>query len=167
MELLISARSHTDGVEQRVRLAADSPIVLGRGPDSPLLLAGTGISRDHVRLHCEGEIIWVTDLSSNGTWINGRRLTRGQAYALKTGDAVQVPGYDLEIGMLDLVPAASASRAATSAGAAAGAATPGKAGKLAVLAPVKRFAGSFSGIEKLLILTSFCSIGLLAAYLSY
>jgi predicted component of type VI protein secretion system len=163
VELLISARSHSDGVEQRVRLGADSPIVLGRGPDSPLMLAGTGISRDHVRLHCEGEVVWVTDLSSNGTWINGRRLTRGQSYALKAGDAVQLPGYDLEIGILNLEPVPAAAQA----GAAGNRSPAVKAGKFSFLSPVKRFAGSFSALEKLLVLTSLCSIALLAAYLSY
>lgn len=146
-----------------MRLGADSPVVLGRGPDSPLMLAGTGISRDHVRLHCEGEVVWVTDLSSNGTWINGRRLTRGQSYALKAGDAVQLPGYDLEIGILNLetMPAVAQAGAASDHPAAA------NAGKFSFLAPVTRFARSFSALEKLLVLTSLCSIALFAAYLSY
>ncbi|HWR49878.1 MAG TPA: FHA domain-containing protein [Bryobacteraceae bacterium] len=165
MELFISARSQNDGTEQQVRLPADGPVVLGRGPDSPVLLAGTGISRDHVRLHTEGEVVHVTDLSANGTWINGRRLTRGQSYALRTGDSVQVPGYDLEIGILNLQPAFAGAGATDQVAGESGPASP--AGKLAFLAPVKRFAGSFTRLERLLVITSICSIALVAAYFSY
>ena len=46
------------------------------------------VSRQHARFIC-GEKWTVEDLNStNGTWINGRRIAQGEKYSLKSGDVI-------------------------------------------------------------------------------
>jgi two-component system cell cycle response regulator len=49
---------------------------LGRHPDNQACIDDDGISRFHARISIDGNKFWVEDLgSSNGTYINGRRIT--------------------------------------------------------------------------------------------
>jgi predicted component of type VI protein secretion system len=97
VELLISAHARENGTHNSARCSLDGTLTLGRGPDSPLLLDGTGISREHLRLQSQGEGIFVTDLSSNGTWLNGRRLTRVEPHPFTPADAITIPGFEIRI----------------------------------------------------------------------
>src|SRR5438876_10935809 len=49
---------------------------LGRSPSNDLVLAGEKVSRHHAIIQVHGENnVWLTDLgSSNGTYLNGKRL---------------------------------------------------------------------------------------------
>jgi predicted component of type VI protein secretion system len=114
MEVVLSVKSKTDGAEQQLRCAADGGITLGRSPHSPVPLNGTGISRDHVRFEAEGSALSVTDLSSNGTWVSGKRIPRGRPVTLKQDDYVEVPGYEIRI-RIPVEIAAPAQRTATAA----------------------------------------------------
>jgi pSer/pThr/pTyr-binding forkhead associated (FHA) protein len=97
VELSISVRSDETGTLNRAKCSLDTAATLGRGPESPVPLDGTGISREHLRLHLEGAALFITDLSSNGTWLNGRRLTRGKAHPLASSDAIKVPGFEIHL----------------------------------------------------------------------
>ena len=97
MELLISTHCRENGARNSVKRSLNGALTLGRGPESPLLLDGTGISREHLRLHSEGDDIFITDLSSNGTWLNAKRLKRGDPHRLTPADAVEVPGFEIRI----------------------------------------------------------------------
>jgi RsiW-degrading membrane proteinase PrsW (M82 family) len=75
-------------------LSSDRPTVLGREPDCQICLDSThyqGVSRKHAEIIrvADDTIGWqVRDLgSSNGTYINGQRLS--QARLLKSGDRIQ------------------------------------------------------------------------------
>lgn len=66
------------------------PTVVGRAPECTLRLDANGLSRQHARLVLTKEGVQVEDLgSTNGTFINGKRLQRGIA---KPGDEI---GFDL------------------------------------------------------------------------
>lgn len=53
---------------------------VGRADDASLRIPLDGISRQHARLTPAGDEVLVEDLgSANGTWINGKRVTRAQA----------------------------------------------------------------------------------------
>jgi pSer/pThr/pTyr-binding forkhead associated (FHA) protein len=53
---------------------------VGRADDAGLRIALDGISRQHARLTPAGDEVLVEDLgSANGTWINGKRVSRAQA----------------------------------------------------------------------------------------
>jgi predicted component of type VI protein secretion system len=69
--------------------------VLGRGPESPVSLEGSEVSREHLAFHAERGIVFITDLSANGTWLNGTRLARNTKTLIQSGDTVEIPGYAL------------------------------------------------------------------------
>lgn len=53
---------------------------VGRADDVGLRIAQDGISRLHARLTPAGDEVLVEDMgSANGTWLNGKRITRAQA----------------------------------------------------------------------------------------
>lgn len=69
--------------------AISGAVTVGRAPDSSLLLDEAGISRAHARLLPGEEGVQVEDLgSTNGTFINGKRVMHGVA---KAGDEI---GFD-------------------------------------------------------------------------
>ena len=57
-----------------------SILSIGRAEDAGLRIPLDGISRQHARLTPAGNEVLVEDLgSANGTWINGKRITRASA----------------------------------------------------------------------------------------
>jgi predicted component of type VI protein secretion system len=150
VELLISARSLESGELNSARLELDRSVTLGRGSESALPLDGTGISREHLRLHSEGDRIFVTDLSSNGTWVNARRLKRGEPQPVTLSDSIKIPSFEIAI---QLPNAASLPDAR-----AVGAAAP--------LAIVRAFGNSLSTGEKFLALLAMATLALVVTYLS-
>jgi pSer/pThr/pTyr-binding forkhead associated (FHA) protein len=154
VELLISARSLENGELNSTRHDFDAALTLGRGAESPLPLDGTGISREHLRLHAEGDKIFVTDLSSNGTWLNTRRLTRGEPQPLTPSDTIKIPGFEIGIH----VPNAPAQIEVGTAG------EPVRAG--GPLEMVRAFERSLSTGEKFLIVLALATLVLVATYFS-
>ena len=66
-----------------------SPIVIGRLPECGVVLGDTNVSRRHAQVALDDGQVVVTDLgSTNGTFVNGRRVTR----------ATVRPGDELSIG---------------------------------------------------------------------
>src|SRR3954466_14511112 len=62
--------------------------VIGRGTEADIRLPDTGVSRKHVDVVLEGGTATVEDLgSTNGTLVNGRRVTR---QALADGDVIRI-----------------------------------------------------------------------------
>lgn len=60
---------------------------IGRHPDNTACIEDQGISRHHARVVKKEKVYWLEDLSSsNGTYVNGRRVT---ACELTNGDTVQ------------------------------------------------------------------------------
>lgn len=68
-------------------------ISIGRSSENVVSLPGStkGVSRKHCRIAYDNGVWKLTDLnSSNGTYINGRRLKPGAVYSLKPGDVIQL-----------------------------------------------------------------------------
>ncbi len=65
-----------------------------RQPDidlNPYNAVELGVSRRHAKIERNGTILSLIDLnSSNGTFVNGRRLASGQAYILRDGDEIRI-----------------------------------------------------------------------------
>ena len=162
MELLISAQAEKDGAQNSTRFSLDGALTLGRGPESPLLLEGAGISREHIRLHSEGDGLFITDLSSNGTWLNTQRLTRGEPHPLRPDDAIKIPGFEIRI---ELPEAPAVNGQPTPAAAPV---PPGAAVELAPakgpLAFVRAFVSSLSKVERFLIALALATFALTALY---
>jgi Protein of unknown function (DUF3662)/FHA domain len=66
-----------------------APVVIGRMPECAVVLGDTNVSRRHAQVALDDGSVVVTDLgSTNGTFVNGRRVTR----------ATVRPGDELTIG---------------------------------------------------------------------
>jgi hypothetical protein len=62
--------------------------VIGRGTDADIRLPDTGVSRKHVDVVLDGGVATAEDLgSTNGTLVNGRRITR---QPLADGDVIRI-----------------------------------------------------------------------------
>jgi adenylate cyclase len=68
---------------------------IGRAPANQIVLADEKVSRRHAFIHCQDEDeFWLVDLgSSNGTYLNGRRVT--QSLQLRDQDRIQIGPFGL------------------------------------------------------------------------
>lgn len=63
-------------------------IRIGRQPENHIQLRDPKVSRLHAVIHCRGAVLILEDLhSTNGTWINGRRISKKRLYP---GDLIRV-----------------------------------------------------------------------------
>src|SRR5947209_3609219 len=89
MGALIAVKGPTPG--QRFPLDGDCTLI-GRQPDAGIYLAALAVSRQHARILHEEGTYYVEDLgSSNGTWLNGSRISSREL--LTEGDMLQIGPY--------------------------------------------------------------------------
>uniref|UniRef100_UPI0020283E6B FHA domain-containing protein n=1 Tax=unclassified Caballeronia TaxID=2646786 RepID=UPI0020283E6B len=60
--------------------ASRESFIVGR--DTDLKLSNPRTSRRHAKIHFEDGVPYITDLSTNGTWVNGERLVKDKAQLL-------------------------------------------------------------------------------------
>ncbi len=94
---------------KQLRLPIAKSLVIGRmsefpgdvRPDVSLNAFGAavhGVSRQHSRIMRKRDLVYVADLdSSNGTFLNGRRLTRNSYRILNSGDELQLGSLKLTV----------------------------------------------------------------------
>jgi FHA domain-containing protein len=71
------------------RVVGLAPLAIGRSSHSDLALGDPEVSRQHARFESAGGTVYVRDTgSSNGTFLNGRRVT--EAIELRAGDLIDV-----------------------------------------------------------------------------
>lgn len=82
------------GPESGKRIEIGSfPIILGRDPQSSIVIKDPEISRKHVRLKKRGSLFIVEDLGSrNGTFVNGDRVVNT---TIHNGDKILIGGSEL------------------------------------------------------------------------
>ena len=61
------------------------PAVLGSSAQVDIEISGYYVSARHCTLHWEAEQLWLADHSTNGTWVDGERLRRGNRVPLTNG----------------------------------------------------------------------------------
>jgi two-component system, cell cycle response regulator len=72
----------------QVHTLAGSVFSLGRHPDNAVCIDDQGLSRYHAKITMHSDRHWIEDLnSSNGTYLNGRRVTSCE---LANGDTIQL-----------------------------------------------------------------------------
>jgi len=70
------------------KVILQGPVVIGRGGDCDLVIAEPYLSRRHVSIQVSEGCLQVQDLgSANGTYINGERISQGEA---ATGDEIRL-----------------------------------------------------------------------------
>ena len=166
MELIVTVKSKTDNSVQNVKQPLNGKVLLGRGPEMSIPLDGTGISREHLAIDHENSALFVTDLSSNGTWINGNRMQRGRRSRVGEEDAIELPGYEIHVRI------AGAGEGGPVAVASGAAAQPARMQEVRAEAGKKRSSvrailGSVTALEKFVILIAILSFWLLLTYLSF
>ena len=88
MKVILELQDQPSNV-RRVTVRHD--IVIGRGSDCNLRLSAPQVSRRHCFLRVGREGVSVTDLdSSNGTYVDGKRIKPGKRYDLNGGSALAV-----------------------------------------------------------------------------
>ena len=167
MEVLLSIQSKSDGSAREIKREIADGLAIGRGAEEGVLLDGPDLSREHLLLTADGSNVYVTDLSNNGTWVNGTRLRRSVKSRIRPEDSIEVPGYVLtfqlanrpaEVVEVTAIPMARGSEDTRLVP------PPKASGPLAALDPVFRFVGSFTFMEKFFSLVSVGGLLLLYAY---
>lgn len=71
---------------------------IGRGAGNDVVLGTAGVSRQHARVWLEGGQTFICDEgSTNGTYVNGVRLTPGLPHMLQPGDTVRIETVTLSV----------------------------------------------------------------------
>lgn len=80
------------GQDQGVRFELDEDALgLGRDPSNPIQIHDNEVSRRHAEIRRNNSIFTLADLgSSNGTFINGRKLSPRERHTLASGDELQL-----------------------------------------------------------------------------
>ncbi len=79
------------GVQRRLDFSKPE-LTVGRVQGNDIVLAKRNVSKQHARLTLEAERAIVTDLNStNGTWVNGRRIS--SPYPIKLGDKIYIADF--------------------------------------------------------------------------
>lgn len=80
---------HVKGEKEPITVSLDKELTIGRGgADVDLTRFGAdelGVSRIHAKIARADGSLTITDLSSNGTWVNGKRLDKNKSEALQEG----------------------------------------------------------------------------------
>ena len=88
-------RSANGGAERILRLASGTPKTIGRGPLADFVVDAALMSRVHCRLLATDAALTIEDLNStNGTFVNGRRVSRAQ---LTEGDHLRLGRLKLDV----------------------------------------------------------------------
>jgi serine phosphatase RsbU (regulator of sigma subunit) len=87
----------TMGGRSRVWTLEPGVYRLGRGPENAIVLTQSTVSREHAEFVVAETGVRIRDLgSSNGTWVNGRRIT--EALEIRPGDRIGLGGLELAFG---------------------------------------------------------------------
>jgi len=172
MEIQLSISSKAGSGDREVKCDIGEGLVVGRGAEEGVLLDGPDLSREHLLLTADGASIYVTDLSSNGTWLNGTRLRRSIRSRVRAEDSIEVPGYVLKFRLAEQrekeseTPSESPAQSRELSAEEELPAQPVPAAQPASrLEPVLRFIGSFTFGEKFLILVGVGGLILLYTYM--
>jgi len=95
IDLLIRKQNDTSPYTITCDLA--ERVVFGRAITSPIPFEGTEISREHFAVFSKQGVVYMEDLSSNGTRVNGAAVSTSKPRKLAAGDIISIPGYEIEL----------------------------------------------------------------------
>ena len=81
------------GANEEMLVVPHIGLRIGRGSDNDYILQANQISKRHLQFFWQNEMLFVEDLgSTNGTFVNERRLAEGTPYQINPGDVVRIGG---------------------------------------------------------------------------
>ncbi|MFN0171788.1 MAG: FHA domain-containing protein [Bryobacteraceae bacterium] len=167
MDLIVTITSKNDDQQNQVECAVEPRIVFGRTPESPMVLDGPGVSREHLAFESESGSLFAVDLSANGTWVNGTRIPRSRRHRVTAGDVVELPGYELRLEMKGAAPVTVRETGVIRQESETGLAPqepPPTPAKSSPLGQVTGFIGSFTVFERLTVVVDVICLCLLVWY---
>jgi pSer/pThr/pTyr-binding forkhead associated (FHA) protein len=102
-------------VDGREYAVPNTGLVIGRDPSADVVVAATEVSRKHVSIGPAAQGYVLTDLSTNGVWVNGTRVAKEQV--LGRGDVIRIATEEFRF-YADVAKDAPAAASAASASAA-------------------------------------------------
>ncbi len=95
MASLIVTVTDAQGSSQDI-VVDDTHALIGRGLQCAVRLPGWRVGREHARLRCQADGVYVEDLGQfSGTWVNGVRV--GSQGPLTYADQIQILGFKLRV----------------------------------------------------------------------
>ena len=84
------------------RLEIVDKVFIGRSckgvdPEKRILVRHEQVSRDHAVISREAESLQITDMSKNGTWVNGTRMAAGASGSLADGDTINLGDFTCQV----------------------------------------------------------------------
>jgi len=80
------------------RVVIKNDTMIGRGKECSLRIASSQVSRQHCKLMLSGTEVLIRDLgSSNGTYVNGKKIGKGVALTLNNKDIFAVGSYQFRV----------------------------------------------------------------------
>jgi type VI secretion system FHA domain protein len=85
------------GAASRKRFGAQAATI-GRAEDNDWVLPHPAVSAHHAAIEYADGVFYVTDTSTNGVFVNSRsnRLTRGQPFAITSGDSIIIEPFRIQ-----------------------------------------------------------------------
>lgn len=84
------SRASTDAAVLPVAVAAGGSVLIGRAPHCDHVIDHPSVSKEHARFTHEPGGLTLIDLgSTNGTFVNGRRLAAGEAVLVRPDDGLR------------------------------------------------------------------------------
>ena len=89
--MMLVSLSHGSGQQITIN---SSPFIIGRAPDSDFCISDNYVSSRHLMIEYmpEEKICYVTDISTNGSYLNSVRLQNNVKRPLHQGDTLQIAG---------------------------------------------------------------------------
>jgi pSer/pThr/pTyr-binding forkhead associated (FHA) protein len=92
-EPTVSSGGTLAGYGASIIMIPDSGLVIGRAPDSDLVIPGRDVSRRHAVIRPSAQGYMLRDVSTNGTYVNGRRVNGTRRLA--RGDMIRIGTEEL------------------------------------------------------------------------
>jgi pSer/pThr/pTyr-binding forkhead associated (FHA) protein len=163
VDIIVTVLNRNDESVRNVRCEGTERVVVGRGPESGVMLDSPAISREHLIIEEEDGGFRVTDVSANGCWINGERAVRARRTPVGDADTIDLPGFEVRIRRIPRTESRSLSAMdETVAVSAPVLPRGGMAGRLT--APVMKALGSFTGTEKFAAVAALCALAMVLVY---
>ncbi|HUR99907.1 MAG TPA: FHA domain-containing protein [Pyrinomonadaceae bacterium] len=96
-DLVVNFNAGPGGIEKRFNIEQGKRLSVGRTKDNDITIDHTSVSKMHASLllNAEGKLVVADTGSTNGTFLNGERITYGKAIEIFAGDKIKFGAIDV------------------------------------------------------------------------